>query len=134
MPERIRQAGAVAYRLEKQEPRFLLVTSRRDPSKWIFPKGHIEDGETAAACAVRELREEAGAAGHAVKALATLMFDSGDETVEVKYFLVEALDDGDAREGRKLKWLSARKAIEQVSHDESKGLLEKAAQELGARI
>jgi 8-oxo-dGTP pyrophosphatase MutT (NUDIX family) len=39
-------------------PRFLLVTSRRQPNRWIFPKGGIEDGEEPTEAAEREAWEE----------------------------------------------------------------------------
>ncbi len=41
---------------------FLLRADDRPlaPGKWGFPAGHIEDGETAEACARREMREEIG--------------------------------------------------------------------------
>src|SRR5215213_7244397 len=55
----VRQAGAIVVRFDDDEPRLLLVTARRNPKTWIFPKGHIEDGETPAEAAVREAREEA---------------------------------------------------------------------------
>ena len=49
----IHQSGAIVIRLDSKEPRVLLVTSRRNPRKWIFPKGHIEKKETAEAAALR---------------------------------------------------------------------------------
>lgn len=59
----VRQAGAVAVRTDGPEPRFLVVTARRDPSHWIFPKGHVEPGEELDEAALRELEEEAGVTG-----------------------------------------------------------------------
>lgn len=51
-------AGGVVYRLENNQPMFLLI---RDSYKnWGFPKGHIEQDEPASEAALREVREETG--------------------------------------------------------------------------
>jgi len=44
--------------------RVLLVTAKDNHERWIFPKGHIEDGEIVEAAVLREAREEAGVIGH----------------------------------------------------------------------
>jgi 8-oxo-dGTP pyrophosphatase MutT (NUDIX family) len=41
----IHQAGSIVVRLDRKEPQVLLVTAKRNPKNWIFPKGHIEKGE-----------------------------------------------------------------------------------------
>ena len=43
---KFKQAGAIVVRAGKTGPRILLVTARRNPNNWIFPKGHVESGET----------------------------------------------------------------------------------------
>jgi hypothetical protein len=35
----IRQSGAIVVRLDGTEPQVLLVTAKRNPENWIFPKG-----------------------------------------------------------------------------------------------
>ena len=98
----VRQAGAIVVRFDDDEPRLLLVTAKRNPKAWIFPKGHIEDGETAAEAAVREAREEAGVVGKALKSIGSLEFDAGNQSIDVEYFLVTLeKDKDDAEEGRK---------------------------------
>jgi NTP pyrophosphohydrolases including oxidative damage repair enzymes len=54
-----RQVAAVALRDGETGPEILLVTSRRR-SRWIVPKGWIEDGEDGVEAARREAWEEAG--------------------------------------------------------------------------
>jgi 8-oxo-dGTP pyrophosphatase MutT (NUDIX family) len=128
----VRQAGAIAVR-PGPEPLFLLVTSRRTPSAWIFPKGHIEPGERVVDAALRELEEEAGVTGRPLRTLDALKFRSGDEDVEVQYVLVKASNEGDRREGRSLCWLPLDEALAALRYEDSRSLLRTAAK-LVARL
>jgi len=63
-----RSAGVLLFRRRQGgEPEYLLVHpggpfwAKRDEGAWSIPKGEIEDGEEARACALRELAEELGA-------------------------------------------------------------------------
>ena len=85
---KFKQAGAIVVRNGKAGPRILLVTARRNPNNWIFPKGHVESGETLKAAAVREAREEAGIEGKVVGAAGRMSFEFGDNTYRVTYFVV----------------------------------------------
>ena len=81
---KFKQAGAIVVRAGKTGPRILLVTARRNPDNWIFPKGHVESGETLKVAAVREAREEAGVDGKVVGAAAGKMsFEFGDNSYRV---------------------------------------------------
>ncbi|MFZ1258393.1 MAG: NUDIX domain-containing protein [Candidatus Saccharimonas sp.] len=51
-------AGGVVFRHGKAGVEILLIQDAKD--RWTIPKGHIEEGETAAATARREIGEEAG--------------------------------------------------------------------------
>jgi len=61
-------AGILLFRRGGEGAEFLLVHPggpfwrRKDLGAWTIPKGQIEDGEEARACAVRELEEELGRA------------------------------------------------------------------------
>jgi predicted NUDIX family NTP pyrophosphohydrolase len=63
-----RSAGILLFRFVAGEPQFLLVHpggpywTKRDLGAWTIPKGEYEDEESARDCALRELREELGAA------------------------------------------------------------------------
>jgi len=59
-----RQAGAMAWRIGKDGPEIVIVTSRRT-GRWVFPKGGIDSGMSEAATAAQELHEEAGIIGSA---------------------------------------------------------------------
>jgi len=47
---------------------------RRGRMVWSLPKGHIEEGETAEAAAIREIREETGISGSIVAPLGVIDF------------------------------------------------------------
>jgi 8-oxo-dGTP pyrophosphatase MutT (NUDIX family) len=121
-----KQAGAIVVRAGKTGPRILLVTARRNPGNWIFPKGHVESGETLRAAAVREAREEAGVEGKVVGAAGRMSFEFGDNTYRVTYFVVKTSDAGKEREGRRLRWLKYKQALRRLTFDETRDLLRDA--------
>ena len=129
----VREAGAVAVRYADGQPRVLLVRARRDPREWIFPKGHIEHGETAAEAAVRELDEEAGVGGDVIRSLGTLEFESGGEEISAEYFLVRArAETREPREGRDRHWCTIEEARGLLSFPDAKRLLETLRADAGA--
>jgi 8-oxo-dGTP diphosphatase len=97
---------AVVRRGEK----ILLVQRAKPPGigKWGFPGGHLEPGETASECAVRELREETAIAADAVQLLTAFDFVSGDAgTSRRHYRLIAILCNWRAGEGELLQDASA---------------------------
>jgi 8-oxo-dGTP pyrophosphatase MutT (NUDIX family) len=118
-----KQAGAIVVRAGKNGPRILLVTARRNPDNWIFPKGHVEPGETLRAAAVREAREEAGVEGNVIAPAGRMSFDFGDNNYRVSYFIVRTEDAGQEREGRQLRWLKYKQALKRLTFDETQDLL-----------
>jgi 8-oxo-dGTP pyrophosphatase MutT (NUDIX family) len=123
---RIAQAGAVVVRLDGAEPRYLMVKARRDPHVWIFPKGHIEDGETAEETALRETQEEAGVIGRIIAPLGALEFESGGRPLHVEYFLVELLGDASWSERRQFVWGTYDETRARIEFANARALLKKA--------
>ena len=52
-------AGAIVFKREGDAILFLIIYSKRN-RLWGFPKGHLEQGESAEQAALREIKEETG--------------------------------------------------------------------------
>jgi len=125
---RVPQGGAIVFRRESDRLRVLLVRSKKDPSIWVFPKGHIDPGETAAETALRETWEEAGVRGELGAPVgAPLEFDSGKEPVSVQYFVVRAGEERPSPEGRDKQWLPIDEALTTLAFESSRDKLREAA-------
>ena len=134
MAEFVEQAGAVVYRRGDDGFRVLLVRARKNPTDWIFPKGHIETNETAAEAAVREAEEEAGVTGRVVSALwPALTFESGGRQLRVQYFLIEFTGTVPSKDQREVAWLPPSGAREQLTHAPARALLTAALDNLPRR-
>lgn len=121
---RVPQAGVIAFRTDGAEPRYLLVSARKTPGDWVFPKGHLEPNESKREAALREATEEAGLVGRVVGEAGDLRFRSGDEDVEVTYFVVQHLDDATPDESREVLWLGYQEAREKLTHEDARRLLD----------
>jgi len=123
MMPRVPQAGAIAVRIGEGEPRVLLVTAKRNPEHWVFPKGHVEVGETPAEAAVRELIEEGGVEGKVIAPAGTLEMAVDGEVLRVEYFLVRAGRDVGSAEGRERRWCTLREAAELLTFVTTRDML-----------
>lgn len=123
---RIVQAGAIAFRILDEGIQVLCVRAKKTPTDWIFPKGHIEPGETAEFAARRELEEEAGVSGELVGPAGSLDFQSGNEMVTVEYFLIRFTHEVPRKEKREIRWCEYQEALALLSHRDAAELLKKA--------
>ncbi len=123
---RIVQAGAIAFKIVDEAILIVCVRAKKTPTYWIFPKGHIEPGETAEAAALRELEEEAGVGGELVGPVGSLDFQSGDKQVTVEYYLIRFTHEVPRTETREMRWCEYQEALTLLSHRDAAELLKKA--------
>ena len=129
----IRQAGSIVVRLDAREPQVLLVTARRNPRNWIFPKGHIEKGESPEQAALRETREEAGVSASLIGPAGILEYGFLGAKARVEYFLVLfTREAGPPEDGRQRIWCGLDEALDRLSYKNTRKLLRKAWKQLSA--
>ena len=120
----IEQAGAIAYKNTEKGPLVLIVRAKKNSSHWIFPKGHIDPGETAAEAGIRELEEEAGITGTIIRQAGAEEFTMLDKTYQVTYFLVRyASDIGSGESGRQPQFCTVEEALSRLSFSGPKEML-----------
>jgi len=109
----------------------LLVTARRNPRNWIFPKGHIEKGESPEQAALRETREEAGVSASLIGPAGILEYGFLGAKARVEYFLVLfTREAGPPEDGRQRIWCGLDDALDRLSYKNTRKLLRKAWKQL----
>ncbi len=125
------QFAALCYRLVKDKPEVLMVTSR-GTRRWIIPKGWPVDGKTPAESALMEAWEEAGVTGRVAGPCLGLFSyhkllpeDGGLPCVAMVYPVrVKALAEDYPEAGqRRRKWMRPKKAAAKVEEPELKQIL-----------
>ena len=92
----------------------------------MFPKGHIERGETEQEAAGRELREEAGVRGALVGRVGETEYVRNGRRYHVVYFLFDPVETNIPHEPRAQQWVAHEEAMERLELDELKRLLSEA--------
>ena len=114
-----RQSGAITVKGHGSAARVLLVRTKRDPREWIFPKGHVEPGESDEETALRELEEEAGVRAEIAAAMGSLVFSVDREEFHVEYFLCRHLETVSTGDGREIRWCRTEEALQLLSFDDA---------------
>ena len=124
--KKVQQAGAIVFR-NINDPQILIVRAKQDPSQWIFPKGHVEPGESKPEAALREAKEEAGVIGEIVTPVYPIVeFPKNGLLISVQYFLTKLTAEVRPKEDREKKWVSPDEARRLLYHDGSRRVLESA--------
>lgn len=144
---RDKSAGVIVFHRSTDGCRFLLLLSRLTKRPlWEFPKGGVDDGETLAEAALRELHEETGLGRESIRMIHEFQhreeyrFTSGkgdSRTLirkEVTYFLAESLSTDvklSAHEASQFAWLPLESAIRKLKYKARREMLRAAARVAG---
>ncbi|KAL7673626.1 hypothetical protein ACOME3_008479 [Neoechinorhynchus agilis] len=109
------RAACVCIRTNRPE-RVLLVSSSKKSDKFVIPGGGIENGESGAEAAKREVYEEAGIRGQIIKHLNEYLNEESKSITTVFIFNVEYEDETwpEKSIGRKRKWMELDEAIDHL--------------------
>jgi ADP-ribose pyrophosphatase YjhB (NUDIX family) len=116
-------AGGIVIRHDKGELRYLIITAKKNPEHWVFPKGHINVGETPEQTAKREVLEETGVQAKILDFVGTTEFQTRDEAAKVKFYLMEYVAEEGKAEDREKRWCTYEEALDLLSFDDTRDLL-----------
>jgi 8-oxo-dGTP pyrophosphatase MutT (NUDIX family) len=129
-PDRATHAGGVVFRIGSVQTEYLLVQTKKYPTHWVLPKGHIESDEDEQRTAIREVKEETGVWARIKKELRLIDYTLADTAVRVRFFLVESVEEGRSEDRwRKHQWFPLNAEILKASDKETQELLQLAENE-----
>lgn len=117
------QAGGVLFHDNQ------IVLRRASDGAFVFPKGHVEEGESREETAIREAMEETGLAACIAAPLGTSVFPFKGKTRHVNWFLMDVTGETEAwqvHRGKDAFLFSPADAATKLAHDESRELLHRA--------
>lgn len=122
----VRAAGGVVVQDGEGDVR-LVVVHRPEYDDWTLPKGKCEPGESWEDCALREVEEETGLQCHLLGQVGTTRYvDRKGRPKQVRWWLMRP-EAGELRgqaEVDEARWLTPEEAMEVLSYDRDRGLLE----------
>lgn len=127
-----KSSGAIVFHRSNSEPQFLLLHYGK--GHWGFPKGHLEKGETEKQALLRELREETSISNANIvygfrEEIEYFFKQKGDLISKtVSFYLVESHSKKVtlSSEHSEFKWLPLKKALEQLTFENTRRILRKA--------
>lgn len=125
-------AGGIVFDLAEQKLR-LLVIRQASHGGWVFPKGHLDKGESPERGGVREVAEETGIACEIVEELGitdyTFTTKKGNLVEKTVYWYlmrpVGRTEATHAHEVLEQRWVPAGDAAALLSYDNDRELLER---------
>lgn len=123
-------SGAVVYRHGDQGLEYLLLESQNKGYFWGFPKGHVEENETLAETAAREIKEETQLVlpiDTSFHVYTEYDLPNGNRK-QMTLFTADLTDNEDihlqAEEIKNCGWFNYQDAREQLTYDNLKTLLD----------
>ncbi|MFC4356395.1 bis(5'-nucleosyl)-tetraphosphatase [Halobium salinum] len=125
-------AGAILFRDTRGRREYLLLKSR--PGDWEFPKGGVEGDEELQQTAIREVKEEAGVEDFRLidgfREEYDYVFEAGGKTIHktVHLFIARSFEASAelSKEHRDLQWRDYEQAINTITQDGPREILERA--------
>ncbi len=118
----VEKAGTVLVDLKNRK---VGLVYRTRPQDYSFPKGHIENGETAEECALRETEEETGRKAKIIFPLSNLTYQNKSEGEIIVYmFFAEDLGASETEFDESLKenlvWVDFEKVKDTLTYNNLK--------------
>jgi 8-oxo-dGTP pyrophosphatase MutT (NUDIX family) len=125
----VRAAGGVVWRRPDEGSVQILLVHRPRYDDWSLPKGKCDEGETDAACALRETREETGLTCRLGSELpSTRYHDNKGRPKTVRYWAMEPVaGDGEFTpnaEIDEISWLPIPQAVTLLSYDHDRAIVQ----------
>jgi 8-oxo-dGTP pyrophosphatase MutT (NUDIX family) len=125
----VRAAGGVVWRRPDEGSVQILLVHRPRYDDWSLPKGKCDEGETDAACALRETREETGLTCRLGSELpSTRYHDNKGRPKTVRYWVMEPVaGDGEFTpnaEIDEISWLPIPQAVTLLSYDHDRAIVQ----------
>ena len=112
-----KEIGVIPYFERNNTYRFVIVTARKHPKKWIFPKGQPEADKDDRSVAVNEAFEEAGIIGTIQGKSIKVSYSAGGDVVTCKLYpfkISKICRDWPERGVRKRKFVKLEKTADKL--------------------
>ncbi len=125
-------AGGIVYRVADGQVH-VLVTQSSAHDGWIFPKGHLEHGETSSDAALREVKEETGIDARIVARVGSIRYVFRAKERQIAktalFYLMEYVGgavNADSPEVRAVVWVPQSEVANRLTYVNETGLWAKA--------
>ena len=123
------QSAVIPWRRRGEQIELAMITSVNG-RHWVFPKGLIDPGETAAQSARREAEEEAGLDGEvSAGPVGRYRYDKWGGVCDVEVFLMRVVEERSAwpeQAMRRRRWFTLDEALGRVEEDDLRAILRAA--------